>query len=61
MIIMITIIVTVRSATMDGNIVSRTMHWMVAYVDHWFTNLCVWMLVRANLYHPLALGTVEIH
>ena len=24
---------------------SRTMHRMTAFVDHWFTNICVWMLV----------------
>ena len=58
-----------RSAEVDGNIVSRAMYKVVAYVDHWFTNLCAWMLVYndssisvqtcrlADLYHLLATCT----
>ena len=32
-------------STVNGNILSRTMHRMTSFIDHWFTNFCVWMLV----------------
>ena len=45
-------LVVCRSTVVSGNILSRAMHKMVAYVDHWFTNLCVWMLVTSvQLYY----------